>query len=84
MNPEPYITHWIIVSALVALCAPVCSAMLAAIIPLRYSWLVSLTAPLMLLVCIAGAATLYYAAGTQATHHFSIDWFTLADNPIGA
>lgn len=84
MNPETYITQWIIVSALVTLCAPLLSAMLAAIIPLRYAWLVSLTAPLMLLLCIAAAVMLYYSAGTEQVYHFSVAWFSLGDNPVEA
>lgn len=85
MNPaEPYITNWIIISALVVLSAPLLSAVLAAIIPLRYSWLVSLTAPLMLLLCVVGATMLYYHAGTEASLHFSIPWFSLGDNPVEA
>ena len=83
MNPaEPYITTWINISALVVLAAPLLSGILAAIIPLRYSWLVSLTAPLMLLLCVFGATMLYYHAGAQASHHFSVPWFSLGGNPV--
>ena len=85
MNPaEPDITHWIPFSALAALCAPMLSGMLATIIPLRYSWLVSLTAPLMLLVCVVAATMLYYHADTQVSYHFSISWFSLGSNPVEA
>src|SRR5690606_1962661 len=75
---------WINFSALAALCAPMLSGMLAAIIPLRYSWLVSLTAPLMLLVCVVAATMLYYHADTQVSYHFSISWFSLGSNPVEA
>lgn len=85
MNPaEPYITNWIAVSALVVLSAPLLSGMLAAIIPLRYSWLVSLTSPLMLLFCVVGATMLYYHAGAQASYHVSIPWFSFGGNTVEA
>src|SRR5690606_11243108 len=36
----------------------------------------------MLLFCVVGATMLYYYAGAEASHHFSIPWFTLGGNPV--
>src|SRR5690606_5213042 len=59
---------------MVVLSAPLISGILSALVPLRYSWLVSLTASFMLLLAVAGAVVLASTAGLEKPQHFRRPW----------
>ncbi|MFO7257554.1 MAG: NADH-quinone oxidoreductase subunit L [Bacteroidota bacterium] len=84
MSPDADIAYWIVAASMIVLLAPLASGILSALIPVRYSWLVSLTASFMLLVAVAGAVVLVSNAGLHDTRHFSTAWFTLGGNEIAA
>lgn len=76
------IAQWILVSALLALFAPLLSGMIAAAISPRYAWLISLTAPFMLLLSLVAACILFYEARGSDPMGFSVPWFMLNDQTI--
>jgi len=80
---EPYITNWIISSALVALGTPLLSGLLATLISPRYAWLISLTAPLMLLFSVIASAMLFYHAPGIGSYDVNVPWFSLGDHTLG-
>jgi NADH-quinone oxidoreductase subunit L len=80
---EPHITNWIFIAAMVAFCAPLSSSVLAAFISPRYAWVISLTAPLNLLLSVGAAAILFYQAWETGPYNFSVPWFTLNEHTIG-
>lgn len=82
MTPDVDIDFWIVVASMVVLSAPLISGILSALVPLRYSWLVSLTASFMLLLAVAGAVVLASTAGLEKPQHFSMPWFGLGGNTV--
>src|SRR5690606_37221766 len=67
---------------MVVLSAPLISGIVSALVPLRSSWLVSLTASFMLFLAVAGAVVLASTAGLEKPQHFSMPWFGLGGNTV--
>jgi NADH-quinone oxidoreductase subunit L len=84
VSPDADIAYWIVAASMVVLLAPLASGILSALVPVRYSWLVSLTASFMLLVAVASAVVLIGCAGLSGVQHFTTTWFTLGGNEISA
>ena len=84
MSPDADIAYLIVAASMIVLSAPLVSGILSALVPVRYSWLVSLTASFMLLIAVVGAVLLAWTAGLEQTRHFSTEWFTLGGSTVSA
>ncbi|MDV3310768.1 MAG: NADH-quinone oxidoreductase subunit L [Cyclobacteriaceae bacterium] len=84
MNPDADIAYLIVAASMIVLSTPLVSGILSAMVPVRYSWLVSLTASFMLLLAVAGAVLLAWTAGLHETRHFSTPWFTMGERTVSA
>jgi NADH-quinone oxidoreductase subunit L len=79
-----HIGSWIEVFALVSLFSPLLSALIAVFIPSRYLWVISLTAPLCILLGLVSSLLLFFHGWQTETYLFSIPWFNLGGYPISA
>lgn len=79
-----HIGSWIEIFALVSLFAPLLSAIVSTLIPSRYLWVVSLTAPLCLLLGLVSSLLLLFYGWQTEPYLYSIPWFTLGGYPVSA
>jgi NADH-quinone oxidoreductase subunit L len=68
--------------ALAALLLPVLSFAISFSIPNRYSWAVSLTAPLLLALSFLSACFVLQGVSPETPFQFRIKWFTLGDTEL--
>lgn len=81
---ETHITAWIEILTLVALFTPLLSAILVCFIPSRYSWVITITAPFLLLCSTLAALLLLRAAWQTGPYLYNVPWFSIAAQQISA
>src|SRR5690606_29971856 len=60
-----------------ALCVPLLSCIVSLIIPERISWLVSITAPFMLLITAVASAIIFFTLNDASPYTVSAEWFSI-------
>jgi NADH-quinone oxidoreductase subunit L len=69
---------------LATLALPLLSFLLAFVISEKYSWIVSFTAPFMLLISALSALIVFLYTGDERPYTISVHWFTISSQNISA
>lgn len=67
-----------------ALCVPLLSCIVSLIIPERISWLVSITAPFMLLITAVASAIIFFAVNESSPYLVHATWFSVGERSFTA
>ena len=84
MHSETTYSFFFEACLIVTLVLPLLSFLLAFVISEKYSWIVSFTAPFMLLLSAISALVVFLYTANEHPYALAIDWFTISDITISA
>jgi len=72
----------VLYAALAALLLPLLSFAFSFLVFNRYSWIISIIAPVLLFLCFLSACFVLLHVSKEMPFHFQMSWFTVGDNEI--